>query len=500
MTDVKAGARKKPVRLHIDLPPVKDKAEVLEQQRAATPQDGIRDDLEHDIPPVIRSVLELTHLMMSGHSQWLRATPGYQGGLFYRGRPYCFASGYRDGHRPLDVEDKGNHMKLKDPLVYGPMSLPITAAYLCELHGKGVFDLERPLVEYLPDMQDRMDPAVTARSVLSFTTVLDERRIFRDARVRLWRPYTAYNACRAAQTHLYEPLNAFLAGSSTARLNGREQRHNLMLYLRSSKGAATFLRRPPARATVSHFSVALLIAAVETQLKGQTFEESIRDVFFVPAQAHGAGYGPPKLYRDPNEIFYQPTGLALQHQGFRRPVVASSLANCGPPALNASLNLYAPVEDYGKLLLLSLDTIRDARELLGCPALARPHYDLGVQYVPGTDTLQLLPTWRHGAFFLPAAASFRFSCRHDLGCFGAASCGTRSACLFADNVSRTLQHVFVKHVLQKNVDATAALDLDDPKNETGAEKGNGEAERLGRAVKKQAYTSYFTKQDAHRRF
>ncbi|KAG5475210.1 hypothetical protein CUR178_04663 [Leishmania enriettii] len=486
-------------RLRIDFPPIKDRSELVKEQRAAVGQDEIRDGIENDIPPVIRSVLELSHLAMSGHSQWLRATPGYQGGLFHKGKPFCFASGYRDSSRPLDYEDKGNHMKLKDPLVYGTLSLPVTAAYLCELHGKGIFNLEEPLTRYLPELQGKLGEDVTARSVLSFTHGIDDTHLLKDAGASWRKPYFSPSVCAAMRTCVYERVDRFLAGKATPAtpLTGQQQRANLVQYVRSSPRIHRNFIRSPNRGHISHTSVALLMAAVETQLKGSCFESDIRAVFFEPAQSHGTGYGAPTLWRDPTALFYQPTGHALQHESFKRPVPIGDPRNCGPAVWNGSLNLYAPIEDYGKLLLLSLDTIMDARELLGKPANAgrHPYYDLGVQYVPSKDQLQLTKSVLHGIDALPAVASFRYSCAHDLGCFGVASCGSRGARVFVNNLSRIIQHLFVKHVLAKGLEPEKPVDLDNP-----AQEGEDTEGTLTRAMKRQQLTNYFTRNDAHRRY
>lgn len=489
-------------RIGMEFPPVKSREEILGSQRAAVTQEEIRQGMQDDIPPVVRSVLELAHLMMSGHSQKLHASPGYQGGLFYGGSPFCFASGYRDGTRPRDMDDKGNHMKLKDPLTYGVLSLPVTAGYLCELHGKGVFDLQAPLVRYLPELENKLDSCVTARSVLAFDTVVDDSQVLRDAGARWLRPHFAWNVCAATQQFVYGPINRFFAGGSSAALTGQQQRENYVQYLRSSPRVAVVRPRPHrlcGRRNVSHFSVALLIAAVERQLRGTSFEASIRQTVFEPAQSHGAGYGPPALWRDPNEMFYQPRGLALQHQGFLRPVGAGEVDNCGPPLLNASLNLYAPVEDYGKLLLLSLDAIRHARATLGAAASGdtRQFYDFGVEWLGGKGQRQWLRLTRRalGIDYVPAAASFRYDCEHDLGCFGVANCGTRGACVLANTLSRMIQHLFVKHVISKGVDVLRGPDLDNPNQEQSDTET-----KFKRIIKKQEYTSYFKKHDAHKRF
>ncbi|ESL09128.1 hypothetical protein TRSC58_03158 [Trypanosoma rangeli SC58] len=493
------GGEKEGRRIGMEFPPVKSREEILSSQQAAVTQEDIRKDMQDDIPPVVRSVLELAHLMMSGHSQKLRGSPGYQGGLFYGGRPFCFASGYRDGTRPRDMEDKGNHMKLKDPLTYGVLSLPVTAGYLCELHGKGVFDLQAPLSRYLPELEEKLDPSVTARSILAFETVVDDNQVMKDAGVRRFRPLFAWNVCAATQRCVYAPITHFFAGGSAKAVTGQQQRENYVQYLRSSSRGRVRPRPRPRRwmfcRGVSHFSVALLIAAVERQLQGISFEDSVRQTVFEPAQSHGAGYGPPKLWRDPNEMFYQPRGLARQHQGFSHPLPTGAPENSGPPLLNASLNLYAPVEDYGKLLLLSLDAVRHARTALGA---AGTHFDFGVEWLNGDqESRQRMQLTRRvmEIDYVPAAASFRYNCEHDLGCFGVTNCGTRSACVLANTLSRMIQHLFVKHVIQKGVDVMRGPDLDNPGQEQ-----SGTGTKFRKIIKKQEYTSYFRKHDAHKRY
>lgn len=490
-----------PPKLRINFVPVKEKDEAVRESRAAVTQEEIRHDIGNDIPPVIRSVLELSHLTMSGHSQWLRAAPGFQGGLFHKGNPFCFASGYRDATRPLDVEDKGNHMKLKDPLVYGTLSLPITAAYLCDLHGRGVFDLQRPLTAYLPELQEKLSEEVTARTVLSFTHGVEDGHLLRDAGARQWRPWCSPEICATTQKEVYEPINRFLAGSAAhstkafTPLNGQQQRANLVQYVRSAPRITRNFHRSLSRARISHCSVALLLAAVETQLKGRSFEDEMRTGFFEKAESHGCGYGVPTLWKNPSELFYQPTGQALQHNRFKHPVPVSSPLNCGPAVFNGSLNLYAPSEDYGKLLLFSLDTIMDARELLGTPAEAgtSPYYDFGVRYYPTKQELRLTKSCFSVLDAVPTSSSFRFNCEHDLGCFGIASCGTRSARIFGNNLSRMIQHLFVKHVLGKGIDPQKQVNLDNPTEQPT------EGTPVQKVLEKQKYTSFFKKYDVHKR-
>eukprot|EP00796_Vickermania_ingenoplastis_P004607 gene4607-3321_t len=474
-------------QLRIRFPPVKESRELLreagqQQQQAAIPDDAVRQGLSTEMPPVVRSVLELSHLMMSGHSQWLRAAPGYQGGLFHMGSPYCFASGYRDNRRLREVEERGNHMKLKDPL----------------LHGRGIFDLCRPLAAYLPEMADQIGPTATARSVLSFTECMDDHQVLKSipgAAWGLWRARLSWNACNTAQKHLLQPLEKFLSGGAgAAAATGAAQRQHLYYYLCAApQRVARFSRVAPHRARISHFSVALLLHAVERELL-KTKTKPISEPSSL-SRSHGAGFGAPKLWRNPAELFYQPTGLALQHTGFGRPVPAGDPSNRAPAAFNGSLNLYAPCEDYGKLLLLSIDTIQDARRLLGAlpgTEAQRLHYDFGVRVVPKKKELRLLPPVVFGSLFLPAAASFRYACGPDLGCFGVASCGSRSARLFSFNLSRRSS--------SPNAPLTAPHRLTPiclpPHSETPVPPSKGTNSKCARDHHK---TRYFQKLDGHTR-
>lgn len=512
--------------------PVKEHSDIMwEKQQAGIPDNAVREGLETEMPPVIRSVLELSHLMMAGHSQWLRGAPGYQGGLFHLGSPYCFAGGYRDNHRPREMEERGNHMKLKDPLVYGQLSLPITSAFLIELHGKGIFDLQKPLVAYLPQLSGKIPEHVTARTILSFTDYLDDHELVREMLKKsgsLLRCQLSWNACSTAHRHIHEPLHNFLSGTEASAnasssnldsLVGKHQRQNLFYFLCSSNSkACTFKHRSPSRARPSHFAIALLLHAVENEMKEHSlekhvdcsFESSIRKMFFERAESHGAGYGPPKLWRSPHELFYQPTGLALQHSGFKRPIPKGESANSAPPVFNGSLNLYAPSEDFAKLLLLSLEAIRDAQKYFGNDPFTHrgsrllkrfeKHYDFGVEVVPQKKQLQLLPSITMSPLaFIPSSASFRYACEHELGCFGIASSGSRSAQLFSFNLSRVIQHLYLKHALQaKDVGAQAPSHIDpsNPPLPTTEQDGatlepKEETKKIDKFLSNQRRTKYF---------
>lgn len=483
-----------PKKIGVRFPPVKSQQEIAEEnmQRAHTTPEAAKEAAsDSGTPPVVRSILELAHVMMIGHSCKLKACPGYQGGVFYSGKPFCVSCGYRDGSKPLDMEDKANHMRLKDPMLYGPLSLPVTSMLLCQLHEEGIFDLEKPLIEYYPELGDRYR-RFTGRSILKFETVVDRSAILKDAGASLWRPYVSWNACRAMQDHVYSPLSKFLSAGATKPLDGAQQRSNFLEYMRSSTGRARPKYVSLHKGRVCHLSVALLLAVVERRLGG-SFEDAMRSKIFLPAQANASGYGPPLLYRDPNDMFYKPTGQALQHEGFKKPIPPSSPLNAAPPLLNGSLNLYTHSEEFAKLLFLALDTIHNARNELGKESVAYPHYDLGLLYRPDRQEYSLSRSVFTGLDFVPTSTSFRYNAEFDVGVFALSSCGTRNGRLFSNGFARALQHLFLEHVTKKGINPDSGTE--DPTVE------KSETEKKFKKLTDEAkYTNVFKRYDAHRRF
>lgn len=486
-------------KIGVSFMPVKSQQELSDEaqaaQKAHTSQEAAKEagiDNNNGTPPVVRSILEMAHLMMLGHSCKLKACPGYQGGVFYNGKPFCIACGYRDGSKPLDMDDKANHMRLKDPMLYGTLTLPVTSMLLCQLHEDGVVDLERPLVEYYPELGDQFS-RMTARSILKFETVLDSSAILRDVGASLWKPYLAWNACASMQQHVYSPINKFFAAGSTKPLTGAQQRGNFLEYIRSSASKVKPNYVPLQKGRVCHFSVALLMAVMERQLGGKSFEEVMRSKIFEPSQSNAAGYGVPQVYRDPNEMFYKPIGQALQHQGFKSPIPAGSSANSSPALFNGSLNLYAPSEEFGKLLFLSLDTIHNARSVLGKEAVNYPHYDFGLLYRPEKDEYSLSRNIFSGMDFVPTSTTFRYNAEYDVGVFALSSCGTRNGRMFSNAFSRVLQHLFLEHVSKKGINPDeSSMDPTVAKSETETK-----FEKIADEAK---YTNVFKRHDSHKRF
>lgn len=473
-----------------EFPPVKSAEEVNQQSAFTTPEQS-KDTMGEGIPPVVRSVLELAHSIMVGYSSKFRACPGYQGGLFYRGKPYCMGCGFRDGSKPLEMDDKANHMRLKDPLNYGALTIPVTSMLLCQLHDDEIFDIDRPLVDYVPELGEKFD-RMTARSILKYTTTLDENVILKDCGAKSWLPLLSLNACDATQRHVYQPLSKFLSAGSNQVIDGPQQRKNLLAYLSSSRMEKPRIKLLQ-KGRISHFSIAMLVAVVETQLKGQSFEDVMRKKIFEPCQAHAAGFGAPKLWRDPNDLFYKPSGQSLQHQKFKNPVPIGSINNCAPPLFNGSLNLFAPCEDFAKLLLMSVDTIRRARESLEIDNVTFPHYDFGVMFRPDKDEYCLIKPSTHGLDFVPSSASFRYNAEHDVGVFSVSNCGTRNGRMFSNLFAKVLQHLFLEHVMKQGIDPDKSTD--DPKVEPHPKE-----KKLRKLSKEAAYESVFKKHDAHKRF
>ena len=493
-------------RLGPDFPKAKSLIEVEEEEKKraeeAAAKGGKYVPATGELPPVIRSVMELSIQNMSWLSQSGGCTPGGQGGVFYKGKPYCFAFGYRDGTRVIDLEEKGNHMKAKDPLLCNHLSIPAMTALLCQLSDEDVIHFDTPLSQCIPELGDGYDK-VTPRDVMSYQAVLDESKILKDcgasSMMASW--WMRQNVSDGFEKNVYSPVCKFFnVGASTASglmLSGKQQRENFVQYLVASKRGTA--RIPAKHCRPSHFSLALLAACIERRLSQRaastassssssppvtSFEDCIKEKLFEPLDCKAAGYGPPKQFRDPNELFYRPSGIASGHHGFKIAVAQGAFANAAPPLLNASLNMYAPAEEVSKILLVSLDCVQNARKTLGHLAnMPSYHYDLGVTVNTTTNTLFLRHQLRQCLDCLPYSASFVYDTKNDLASFTLSNSGSRRARLFANVMTRMTHYHFVQNVLLTGSDAEAARDPSKPPDEH-VNEAHAELERLKKEKQK----------------
>jgi hypothetical protein len=511
---------------------------------------------EGKMPPVIRSVLELTHSFMSSQSQKLRMCPGYQGGLFYRGKPYCFACGYRDGTRGLDMDDKGNHLRLKDPCVVGSLSIPITAMLVGQLHDEGRMTMDQPIVELLPELNDALSGdaldqyrLLTPRSILSFESQLDEKMVFKHAGVQIpkitwgWNPSKTYYETVTTKVDDYFGIDipgrkrpvkkdaskggsalsaATLAAVQRAANGGQSQatvdmsspkvaaqyRKTFVQYLGSTRGSVPAIRvAKPAlglgRAHVPHFTMALLTAAIDRALEKKAvvqpempatctiFEEAMNERLFKNMQALSAGYGPPRPWRDPTSIFYTPTGQTAGHMTFGTPVPLGDPTNAGSPLFNASMNLYAPIEEFASLLMTAIDMTHKTHA--GAPNSPKPTRACirnGLYYEPSMDTYLGLVKPFSGIDLLPYAASMRYMPAHDLGTFCVVNAGMRRSRWFTRTGSKATETIFINNIIKKGVvvETTTEEDESVKQMQESVEKLQTKKKPFSQAV------------DAHRRF
>lgn len=511
------------------------------------PEEGADDG---KMPPVIRSVLELTHSFMSSQSQKLRMCPGYQGGLFYKGKPYCFACGYRDGTRGLDMDDKGNHLRLKDPCVVGTLSIPITAMLVGQLHDEGRMKMDQPVLELLPDFHDALSgPALdayrllTPRSILDFKTQLDERTIYKHAGVHIpritwgWNPAKVYHEAVTAKIDDFFGIDipgrpkastkkdskgsalsaATLAAVKRASGNSAQStvdmtspavaaqyRRTYIQYLTSLRGSIAVSQVPrPAlglgRAHVPHFTFALLTAAIDKALEKKPlvepalpasatiFEEAMHERLFKNMQALSAGYGPPKPWRDPTSIFYTPTGQTAGHLTFGTPVQLGDPTNAGSPLFNSSMNLYAPIEEFASLMMTSIDMTHKTHAN-GKPSHAEIRN--GLYYEPSMDTYLGLVKPFSGMDLLPFAASMRYMPAHDLGTFCVVNSGMRRSRWFTRTGSKATETIFLNNIIKKGVVVETTTEDDE-----AVKQMQDSVEKL--QTKKKPFSQAV---DAHRRF
>ena len=534
-------------------------------QSPGTAPDLPTEDDKNKMPPIIRSVLELSHSLLTAQSLRMKMCPGYQGGLFYQGRPFCFACGYRDGTRGLNMDDKGNHMRLKDACVFNALTVPITAMLACQLHDEGKLSLTTPIIDVLPDLVDGLEgPAVdqykalTPLSILSFTATLDEAAVLKTTGVASgpkvlgrgsWNPSVDYHSrftskidrffgagipprlspkdASDAAASVNTGMSSSTAGHIPVNEGARRYRENLVRFVNSTRGNVKVIKAqlPKRRgALVPHFSIALLAAAMEkvappvnSTSRGSfmppqsgessspkfpsAFEDQMYERLFKPLQAYSAGYGAPLPWRDPNSMFYTPSGQTAGHTNFSTPVPLAAPLNAGPLLFNSSMNLYAPIEEFAALMLTATDMTHrnyndpEARKLIypNHTELLRGHdgeVRFGLWFDKMTEIYQGVPKVWSGYDYLPWAANMRYNSKHDIGTFGVCNAGMRRSRWFATTAAKATETIFMNNVIQKKINVFEA-----DENSPEVKEVNEKVEKL------QTKNSPFQRRaDAHKRF
>jgi hypothetical protein len=418
------------------------------------------------IPPVLRSVLSFGANTSYMLARGTRCSPGLQGGLFYKGKPFCYSVGYRDIARGLDPDDKGNWLRLRDPMAYGALSTPITGLACWKMHKEVdmCFDMNEPITRYLPELP-RFFEGITPRNALSMQAGLSDASVYRTFGIAApgWLPP------RAPLTYhekVFAPLSAALGGPDAT---GKQQRDALIKHLVDNEGRLEPVRRlQPERAHASQFALALLVAAME-RVAESPFEDVMKEVVFDILDTPSAGYGVPAIIGKSN-TFYQAGGLPCGHLTTSTVVPPGDARMAAPPVFNGSLNLFSQPEHFSKLLLSALEATATARKELAPPTAKAGYHELGFHVNQAKNRVTHMQNVRGTTPFTPCAAAVWFDAERDVGSFTVTHCGTRRARLLANLCGQIPGNLFIKQCLDTGMDVFG--------DEAGAD--NGEAQIGGK--------------------
>ena len=339
-------------------------------------------------PSQMRSVVDFTSKISQMINQLGKSASGGQGALVIGGKPMCFSYGFRDMSRGYDKDDKGNVMRLYDPLGLGSLSLCVTATAAWHMHVEGLWNLNEPIRNHLPELPecfgDDKHNGVTIRDIfagrfgagLQWDAAVLESLGVNPPRQRKMPPWNKFvHPADLASQHdkCFKPLVAALGGS----LIGSAQREALVSHLSTKVGASaaraalTSLKRQPLKtAQHSHFAVALAAAALERTMskhhgKITDFETSVTEGLFKHKNAASMGFGVPTKIR--SHTFYEPHGVPSGHFGEKLVFPPGDPRNAAPALFNASLNMFGKSEDVSKILTSSFDAVNEATTGLRFP-------------------------------------------------------------------------------------------------------------------------------------
>lgn len=444
------------------------------------------------VPPVIRSILEFGAQTSMVLAKAMRAAPGIQGGLFYKGKPYCYSAGFRDLSRGMDTDDKGNFLRIRDPMGYGSLTIPVvTGSIVWKLHKEGKFDIDTPLPEFIPELPVAYE-VLTARDILAFTCGLRDDAVFRSLGISLPSRF-CWNASTQWQSNVYRKLEEqflvpeFREGSVTApspsvqdaerqQIRATTMRAALVKHVASHKAEIGSLRRLQiTHARPSHCALALLAAAIERKCKAP-FEQLVQKQLFEGLDVPTLGLGVPAIIHR-SSVFYQLTGMPSGHLTLNNVAPPGDVRNAAPPLFNSSLNLFGSPEDFSKLLVSTFDKVKLAVKELRPPIGIAPYHELGVRVNRRTKRAGMMQEVRGDSAATPFVAAANYSFEHDCGAFAVVHCGTRRARALVNVASPTVSQLFTKQVLDTGMPI-------DGKEEDGPDQKSKIAELTDKYFKK----------------
>lgn len=422
---------------------------------AATGQGQLSEQKGLPIPPVVRSVLSFSGQAAMITSRAVgRASPGYVGGLLYQGRSFSYAAGFRDGSRGFDNEDKGNHLRLRDPMGLHTLTIPITALLAWRLHKAGSFDLLKPMTEHIPELPRQFD-SLTPRDILSHRVALSDEGIFKSVGARMpssWDTKAAFKF----YDNVWKPVGEAFKGKTAA-----ESRQALLTHVVKHHETLPRIRRSPTlRGRISHSAIALLAVALERS-GNDTFENLIEQNVFRVIETPSAGFGAPKLINR-SHIFYQPGGLPAGHWTSKVSVPPEDVRNAAPPVFNSSLNMFANAEEFAKMAIVFFEAAINATQELTPPTSSAGYHELGIWHNPIKKNFVVKPDpWMSDCVTTFSGAA-EYNVDKDVGAFAISNCGNRRA-RFVNNFSTVVtSRLFTKQVVDTGMNIWEGQDQAPP--------------------------------------
>ena len=420
------------------------------QAASAVPQKTGDDAIANQISPVMRSVLQL-QAKMTGMMMWsLKGAPGMHVGVMHKGKPYAFTVGWRDNHRGHDTEDKGNYLKLRDPLSAHYLSVPTTAQLVWLLHKEKMMDAEAPITEVLkelPPMYERL----TARDLLSFQVGVNDQAVYKHLGLTV--PSASVftvNRVQKWEKEIWSPLRKKFGEVDEVKPEGC--RMNVVEYLKSAGESLPRPRRIERMkgATPSHFGFCLLAAAIDRVMK-KPFEDAMNHSIFNPIQTVSVHYGVPSIVKQSN-TFFQPQGGSSSHDSWMGPSIPMGDPRGSAPSIfNASLNMYGICEDLAYLQTVAIQGTMNAIKTFPVSNHYAPFYEWGMLINPAKNTLTLMPD-AFGVDCLPYCSAMYYDTEKETGAWVVANGGTPRARLTATFGAMMNHQAFLRNVILEGID------------------------------------------------
>lgn len=398
------------------------------------------------MPPVVRSVLAFSANSTQVTSWMIKGAPALAGGLLYQGRPFCYAGGYRDTARGMDNDDKGNHLKLRDPMGVHELSVPVMGVMAWKLHNEKKLNLFTPITHYVKELPE-MYELFTLRDIFSFRANIQDKAIFASVGASTPNPY-AIKASTQYYDRVWKPVGDAFTGKTPS-----DCRTSLLKHMVDKVGKLPPVRHHrSARGGVSHCALALAAIAMERVME-TSFEEMMQNTVFNSIEATTAGYGVPAQVNR-SYVFYQPTGLPSGHYDYYKPVPPGDVRNAAPPVFNQSLNLFANAEDAGKLAILALEASVNATKEFERPNAIgiQPYYELGLLYDPKKKSYTSIADYVKLSGVTPFAFTLTYDLETDAGAFAVINCGSRRARLIARLAATSTTLTFQRQCLDAGMD------------------------------------------------